>query len=215
MVTILGITFGQQPTLASFDASLNRERLIQSGRIVVIDDENPLIIEDLRKTGFAVDHDRTGDDLAKYDSQIYDVAIIDFHGVGKRLGNSHGLELLKHIRRVSPRTRLIAYTSRSLSAAESEFFTLSHIVLPKDMGLTDSIALIENQLQLAFSKEHLFEALISRLNLTSAQEREKIQTALLKSLAKHDEQGFRDFLIKAAGETAGKSVEYIIDRIFP
>lgn len=215
MISVFGLTFGKQPTLASFDAALNRERLIQNGRIVVIDDENPLIIEDLQKTGFAVDHDKVGDDLGKYDAQIYDVAIIDFHGVGKRLGDNHGLDLLKHIRRVSPRTRLIAYTSRSLNASESEFFRLSHVVLPKDMGLTDSIALIENQLRLAFTKEHLFESLTSKLNMTSAVERQKIQQVLLKSLGKHDEKGFRDFVTKTAGEVAGKSVEYIIDRIFP
>ena len=44
-----------------------------------------------------------------------------------------GLDLVKHLKRVSPRTRLIAYTSRSLNASESDFFRLSHAVLPKDL----------------------------------------------------------------------------------
>lgn len=215
MPTIFGVTFGKQPSLSSFDGAFSRERLIQTGRMVVVDDEDPLIIEDLRKSGFAVDHDKTGDDLTKFDNQIYDVAVIDYHGVGQGLGKNQGLDLLKHIRRVSPRTRLVAYTSRSLTAAESEFFRLSHVVLPKDMGLSESMALIEGQLRLAFSKEHLFESLLNKLSLSDPKERLKIQQELIKSLTKHDGSEFKKFVIKLAGDAAGKSVEYIIDKMFP
>lgn len=213
MISIWGFTFGKLPTLTSFDASISREKLIQNGRIVIIDDEDPLIVEELRKVGFAVDHDKSGDDLSKLDNQLYDVAVVDFHGVGKRLGANQGLELLKHIRRVSPRTRLIAYTSRSLSASESEFFRLSHIVMPKDMGLGDSMKLIEDQLRSAFTKEHLFEALVSKLGVAGPEEKMKLQEALVKSLAKKNDGALKSFITKAFGQAAEKSVKYILDRI--
>lgn len=100
------------------------------------------------------------------------------NGIGQRLGEHQGLDLLRHIRRVSPRTRLIAYTSRSLAAAEAEFFRASHIVLPKDMGLGDSMALVENQLQLAVTIEHLFEALLTKLSVSDPEERPRIRVAL-------------------------------------
>src|SRR5438105_5889909 len=119
----------KRPTLQSFDAPVPRERLIQAGRIVIIDDESPLLIDEMKRRGFAVDHDTTGENLNNIDKQIYDVAIVDYHGVGQSLGPAQGLDLLRYIRRVSPRTRVIAYTSRSLSAAESEFFRTSHVVL--------------------------------------------------------------------------------------
>ena len=214
MITFFGFTFGTIPSLASFDVSLGRERLIQNGRIIVIDDEEPLIIDELKSVGFAVDHDKSGDDLTKIDSQLYDVAIVDFHGVGKRLGNSQGLELLKYIRRVSPRTRLIAYTSRSLSADESEFFRLSHVVMPKDMGLGDSLKLIEEQLTLSFTKEHLFESLVSKLGAADPEKKKKLQEAMVKALAKKDENALQAFVVKAFGIAAEKSVKYILDRIF-
>lgn len=214
MFSIFGMTFGTLPNLASFDASLSRDKLIQNGRIIVIDDENPLIVEELQKAGFSIDHDQLGEDLTKLDNQLYDVAIIDFHGVGRRLGASQGLDLLKHIKRVSPRTRLIAYTSRSLNSAESEFFRLSHVVMPKDMGLGDSMALVEDQLRLAFSKEHLFEALLKKLNLTENEDRKKIQTELIKSLTKGDENGFKKYIIKIVGVASEKSIEYILGRLF-
>lgn len=200
--------------LAAFDATVSRERLIQNGRIVVIDDETPLLIDELHRAGFSVDHDRSGDDLAKIDGQLYDVAIIDFHGVGRRLGESQGLDLLRHVRRVSPRTRVIAYTSRSLSAGESEFFRSSHVVLPKDMGLEESMTLIEDQLRLAFSKQHLFDALINKINVTRADDRQRLQESLIKALSRRDESGFKRVLSSMAGQAAEKSVEYILNRLF-
>ena len=170
---IMSITtwFKKIPALNSFDQTITRERLIQSGRIIVVDDETPILIGELKDEGFAVHHDLEGKDLHNIENQIYDLAILDYHGVGQRLGNSQGLDLLKHIRRVSPRTRIIAFTSRSLNAAESEFFRLSHAVLPKDLGLGDSLALIEGELRKAFSKEHLFESLITKLQISNPQEK--------------------------------------------
>lgn len=202
------------PTLGSLDDAMTRERLVQSGRIAFIDDESPLLIEELRRSGFSVDHDKTGDDVHNYDNQIYDVAIVDYHGIGRRLGTAQGLELVKHIRRVSPRTRIIAYTSRSLTASESEFFRLSHIVLPKDFGLGDSLALIEGELRKALSKEHLFEALITRLNITHGEQRDKIRDALSRALQQKKESRFRKFLTEAVGATAVKGVEIVLNKLF-
>ena len=161
-----------------------------------------------------MDHDREGKDLRNLENQIYDLAILDYHGVGQRLGSAQGLGLLKHIRRVSPRTRLISYTSRSLNAAESEFFRLSHSVLPKDLGLGDSLALIEGELRKAFSKEHLFEALIAKLEVSNSQEKQRIQDALVKALSKGDEAGFRERVTKIAGSVAVKAVEIVISKLF-
>jgi CheY-like chemotaxis protein len=202
------------PTLTSFDGALTRERLVQGGRIVVVDDESPLLIEELRKEGFAVDHDTTGSDLHNVESQIYDVAILDYHGVGHRLGSGQGLDLLRHIRRVSPRTRIIAYTSRSLSAAESEFFRLSHAVLPKDLGLGDSLAIVETELRKALSKEHLFEALLIKLNVADPEEKDRIRAALAKALVKKSENRFKAAIVKLAGQAGEKAAEIIIKQLF-
>jgi CheY-like chemotaxis protein len=200
--------------LSSFDGALTRERLVQGGRIVVIDDENPLLIEELRQEGFAVDHDTSGANLHNIEGQIYDVAILDYHGVGQRLGAAQGLDLLKHIRRVSPRTRVIAYTSRSLNASESEFFRLSHVVLPKDLGLGDSLALVEGELRKALSKEHLFEALIAKLSVADSDEKERLRIALAKALARKDESKFKDTIIRIAGKAGEKTAEIIIKQLF-
>jgi CheY-like chemotaxis protein len=213
MTGIFGRMF-TKPTLPNFDVVLPRERLIQSGRILFIDDESPILLDELRQAGFAVDHDKTGDDIQKFDQQLYDVAIIDYHGVGNRLGTGQGLEVIKHIRRVSPRTRLVAYTSRSLTATESEFFRLSHVVLPKDLGLGDSLAIVETELRKAFGKEHLFEALIAKLDRISADDRERLKEDLVKALKRNDENFFKRALTKIGGAAAVKAVGLILSKLF-
>jgi ActR/RegA family two-component response regulator len=206
--------FARKRELSSFDNAITRERLIQSARLIIVDDETPLLIEELRRAGFAVDHDTSGSDLKNFDSQIYDVAIIDYHGVGQRLGTGQGLEILKHVRRVSPRTRLVAYTSRSLTAAESEFFRLSHAVLPKDLGLGDSLALVENEVRRAFAKQHLFDALVQRLSVHDQSQRERLEKALVKALTNRDESTFRNYIAKLVGQAAEKTVEIIVSKMF-
>lgn len=204
----------EKRNLSGFDHPLTREQLIQAGRIAFIDDERPLLIDELHKEGFAIDHDTSGNDLRNLESQIYDVAIIDYYGVGQRLGDSQGLELIRHVRRVSPRTRLIAYTARSLDAKESDFFRLSHAVLPKDLGLVDSLALIENELRKAFAKDHLFESLIVKLNILDEQEKTKLRDALIKALSKGKDEKFKEVLAGMAGKAAEKGVEIITTKLF-
>lgn len=202
------------PSLDDFDSGLTRDELIRKGRIVIIDDEEPLLIDELRRSGFAVDHDKEGIDLRNYDAQLYDVAIVDYHGVGQQLGTAQGLDLIRHIRRVSPRTRLIAYTSRSLNAAESEFFRLSHSVLPKDLGLVDSLGLIESELKKALSKEHLFETLASQLSIGSNPDRQRMRDALIKALKSNNKSGFKSYIIRLVGTASEKGVEMLIGKIF-
>lgn len=213
---VLGRIFrwGQPAALSTFDAALPREELIQKGRVAFIDDEEPLLIDHMRKSQFSVDHDRTGSDLRNYEAQLYDVAVVDYYGVGQHLGSGQGLDLLKHIKRVSPRTRLIAYTSRSLNATESEFFRISHAVLPKDMGLGDSMTLIEDQLRRALSKEHLFEAILLKLSIANPDDRMKMHTALAKALSSRDKVKFKEYVSKAVGVTAEKTVEILISKLF-
>lgn len=206
--------WGSTPELSTFDGALPREELIQKGRIAFIDDEEPLLLDHIRKSQFSVDHDRDGADLRNYEAQLYDVAIVDYYGVGQHLGSGQGLDLLKHIRRVSPRTRLVAYTSRSLNASESEFFRLSHVVLPKDMGLGDSMAVLEDELRKALGKEHLFEAIVSKLSLASADDREKMRVALVNALAKRDKTKFKEYVSRAVGVASEKTVEAVINKLF-
>ena len=76
------------------------------------------------------------------------------------------------------------------------------------------MALVEARLRTAFTKEHLFESLLTKLNISDSEEKGRIQANLLKALSKRDESGFKEFLVKLAGQAAEKSVAFIVQRIF-
>jgi hypothetical protein len=83
------------------------------------------------------------------------------------------------------------------------------------LGLTDSLALVEGELQKAHSKEHLFEALLEKLRISDPANRENVQTALIRALKKKDENGFKEFIFKLAGVGAEKAVQILLMKIFP
>ena len=86
--------FGWRQTreLSSFDGALPQEQSIQQGRLAFIGDEEPRLLDHIRRAQFSVGHDKTGDDLKNYDAQLHDVAIVDYCGVGKHLGEGVGLD---------------------------------------------------------------------------------------------------------------------------
>ena len=93
----------------------SRDIIIKRSRILIVDDEDPVIIQSMKGAGFAVDHFRDiGDDnIKKIDNYLYDLIILDFGGVGSKFGEDEGLSLLKYIKRVAPATVIITYTSKS------------------------------------------------------------------------------------------------------
>lgn len=205
----------KRPALDSYASSLQRDVLIQAGRILFVDDEEIPLIDQLIRSGFSVSHDKTGSDFEpQVVNQTYDVAILDHTGVGSKYGPNQGLDLLKFIRRVSPRTRVIAYTSRALKSGESDFYRLADRVLAKDAGMRESLECVEEQLQMAFSKQHLFDALMKKLEVSSGADRLKLKAVLEKSLQEKDQTKFRAALKKVAGTVAEKGVDIVLNKLF-
>jgi len=201
--------------LETYEVTGSREILVQSARLLFVDDEEIPLIQQLKNAGFAVDHDRTG---AEFESQvvgqIYDVAILDYTGVGEGYGSDQGLDVLKYIRRVSPRTRIIAYTSRAITSKESDFFRLADRVLQKDAGRRESLECVEEQVQKSHSKSHLFEAMMKKLELSASGDRELLLKEVEKALSKKDESSLRLALKSVAGTAAEKSVEILLNKMF-
>ena len=205
----------KDPALETYSSGLSRDVLIQSGRILFVDDEVMPLIEELRRTGFSVNHDTTGNEFEpQVSAQYFDVAILDYSGVGQKYGPKQGLDLLRHIRRVSPRTRIIAYTSRSLSSVESDFYRMADRVLAKDAGVAETLEVVEEQLQRAFSKQHLFDSLVKSLDVTSDAGRKVLKTALEKALKEKDQSPVKAAIKKVVGKAADKGMDVLLSRIF-
>jgi hypothetical protein len=199
----------------SIETNVTRQEIIKKTRIAVIDDDEKLqLIDFLKKQGFSVDHDRKGNDLSKYSTGIYDVIIVDYHGVGSDLGNAQGLSLLRFLRKEAVGVRLIAYTSRSLTASEADFFKLSHAVLPKDWGVMDSMELIEEQVRITYSKSYLFDELVDGRGIKDSKTKKELKNKLIECIEGGERDEFNKYLLKAFKFTANKAIDVLIGKFF-
>jgi len=176
--------FLQQKPLSDYNPKLSRQELIRRSRILVIDDEKPKLINDLGADGFSVDYDSTGDDTSKIEKNLYDLIILDFGGVGKKFGQDQGLSLLKHIKRVNPAAIVLAYTSKSLPAEQSEFYRLTNGTLSKDAGIQESFSKIEDSLREALNVERIWAAVL-QLVVKDPEDKKELQATLMKCLKKN------------------------------
>lgn len=199
----------------AIETSITRQEIIKKTRIAVIDDDEQLLLIDfLKNQGFSVDHDREGNDLSKYSTGIYDVIVIDYHGVGINLGNSQGLSLLRFLRKEAVGVRLIAYTSRSLNASEADFFKLSHAVLPKDWGVMDSMELIEEQVRITYNKNYLFDELVDGLGVRDVKSKKELKNKLIHCIEDGQRDDFNRYLSTAFRFTANKAIDVLIGKFF-
>ena len=111
--------FKGKKSIASVNTKLPREELLRISRILVVDDEEPELIKDLRNANFAVDYlpDITSANMNCIDRPIYDLILLDFGNVGKTFGADEGLSLLRHIKRVNPSIVVLSYTSKALKCS--------------------------------------------------------------------------------------------------
>lgn len=201
--------------LSDFDHEYTREELIRRGRILVIDDEDPEIIAELRKKRFSVDHDKIGDDLSGIETHLYDVVLLDYSDVGRKFGGA-GLGILHHIKRVSPMTFVIAYTSRALVAKVSDFYRLADDVLEKDAGLDESLACIEKGLSQSFKKERIFSGIVEIAGLQSNQATvEELRITLIKALGRRNKEIFVKRLSGFLKWSTNKGIDVALGKLFP
>jgi len=170
------------------NASLSRDELLRRSRLLVVDDERPDIVDDLKKARFSVDYesDITRDNMHIIESS-YDLILLDYGNVGKSFGSDEGLSLLKYIKRINPSVVVIAYTSKALNSDQSDFFRLSNGVLNKDAGISESLEIIEDGLKEALSTQNLWRGLLTISGIKPGSDQDKQwQDLFVKGLEKKD-----------------------------
>jgi len=163
--------------------NLSREEILRRSRILVVDDEKPEIINDLKKARFSVDYepDITKDNMNIVDQSTYDLVLLDFGNVGKSFGADEGLSLLRYIKRVNPAIVVLAYTSRALSTTHADFYRQTDGALAKDAGIAESLEKIEEGLKKAHSIDNVWLGLITLAGIVpGSEEDERFQNMLVK-----------------------------------
>ena len=203
--------------ISKYNPELSRDDLIRRCRILVIDDQRPALIDDLTASGFSVDYDASGDNMANAEKQLYDLILLDFGGVGLKYGKDQGLSLLRHIKRVNPGQFVLTYTSKALPPQQSsEFYRFTDGTLSKDAGIQESFEKIEDSLREAVRVDRMWAATLARI--PNRRDRDQLQRAMNISINKKDPRRVRESIARlpsVAGEkVVEKTVEKVVDLVF-
>jgi len=118
--------FKKNSTLAEMKERLSRDELLRRGRIAVLDDDRPEMLKDLQDQGLAIDHMLSTKDpkFPRLAEAFYDLLLLDYGGIGGRFGNDDGLDVLRHLKRVNPALRVLAFTGRTFDSSKVDFSRL-------------------------------------------------------------------------------------------
>jgi DNA-binding response OmpR family regulator len=184
--------------------------LIANSRILIIDDEIPMVAEDLRAMGFRIDHrsdlDSQGSQLVE--SGDFDLVLLDFGGVGIRYGQDEGLSALVHIKRINPSVIVVAYTSKALTARHSDFYVLADHTLAKDAGINETRERIIEGLQKAFDATHQWKSMLAKTGVVAESPKDRAWRKMLDSSSRSAaaSKQFRSSVLSKATSAPMKSM---------
>jgi len=203
--------FRKLTSIASLTEPLPRTEIVRRGRIAVLDDETPEMLQDLRGHGLSIDH-LTSTDAAQFHNLVdafYDLLLLDYGGIGPRFGNDEGLDVLRYLKRVNPSLRILAFTARTFDASKADFFRICDGVVKKDAGIRETLEQIELHLSEVLTPAYQFSALAQAIGVTSEQ-RQQLESALSKALVGGID---REKAIAAAKRIAKGSGEKLVETI--
>ena len=163
--------------------SLARSEVVRRGRIAVLDDEIPEMLQDLRGHGLSIDH-LTSTDHAQFHhlaDAFYDLLLLDYGGIGLRFGKDEGLDVLRYLKRVNPSLRILAFTARTFDSSKADFFRLCDAVVKKDAGIRETLEQVELHLTEVLTPAYQFNALAQALTV-SGEQRQALDSALSRAI---------------------------------
>ncbi len=193
---------------------ITNEELKRIGRILIIDDEKPdTLMIPLMKNGFSIDYyeDILPENLIIVAEPQYDLILLDYGNVGTKIGPDEGYSILEHIKRNNVYSIVYAYTSKSLNARQSEFYTKSDGTLPKDAGIAESIQILEEGLKKCINIENCWKSFIKSQNVVLNSKRDyELQNMYVRSLFNRNKMHQFRNNYKFNGMDVTKNITFII-----
>ena len=214
--------FGKKPSLEQMTSELPRAEVLRRGRVLVLDDQEPEMLADLKRQGLAIDHwsSTAGSNFHLLESGHYDVLLLDYGGIGKNFGPDEGLDVLRHLKRVNPALKIVAFTARTFDASKADFFRLSDDVIRKDAGIRETLEQLESQLAQSLTPAAYFKAVCATLSVEpGTDDAKKIESLILKASESPKKRPQLLEAIKATGSAAansaveglvGKAIELVV-----
>lgn len=125
---------------------------------LIIDDED-LILEDyLRKNGFNISHKKDIESIK--DVAEYAIILCDIRDVGKALGATmEGAFLVREIKNNYPNKQVVAYTGSAYDASFNNYMSYADDVISKGLPVDDWVSLLDRQIELSVNPIHQWEIL--------------------------------------------------------
>jgi len=202
-------------SIEQLDEPLPREELLRRARVVVLDDEAPEMLQDLRGQGLSITHLRSTEDpqFQTVADGAYDLLLLDYGGIGLRFGPDEGLDVLRHLNRVNPSLRILAFTGRTFDASKADFFRLCDAVLKKDAGIRETMEALESHLSEVLTAKYQFDALVNVLSL-SGEPRRQLEAAFSKAISQKRRDCALDMTRRFAKGASAKLLEAIVTKAF-
>jgi CheY-like chemotaxis protein len=204
------LLFWRKKSIEGLKIAMTRDEILRRSRILIVDDESPDLIDDLKKAHFSVDYvkDITNENLELIDRPLYDLMILDYGNVGREFGSDQGLSLLKHAKRVNPSLVVLAYTSKSLPSSQADFYRMSDGILSKDAGIGESMEKIEEALKKAFNVKNLWLGFLHAAGVAPGSETDLMwQTLFVEGVSNQNKM--KEFRMKAMGFFSGDNSKQI------
>jgi DNA-binding NarL/FixJ family response regulator len=178
--------------LEAMTRTLPREEILKRGRIAILDDDPPEILPDLREHGLSVDHIPATSDqrFVRLEQGFYDVLLLDFGGIGARFGPDDGLDVLRHLKRVVPGLKILAFTARTFDSSKADFFRLCDGVIKKDAGIRHTLERLELELAEILTPAYQWHALQKTIpSSVTSRTRDDVQWELSQAIRKPGKRG--------------------------
>jgi len=203
--------FRKKSSIGAMNKALPRSEVLRRGRIAILDDEGPEMLQDLLKQGLAVTHLSSTEDpqFHALAEGAYDLLLLDYGGIGLRFGQDQGLDVLKHLKRINPSLRILAFTARTFDASKADFFRLCDGVIKKDAGIRETLEQVEIHLSEVLTPAYQLEALAKAVGATET-EKAELEKILSKAVDGRDGKAATAAVKRYAKSCSEKVVEALV-----
>lgn len=130
----------------SIAKNYNIQELRHRVRILLIDDENFILEEPLKRQGFNITYKKDIDVLT--DVEPYQIVLCDIRGVGKTFkSNKEGAYLIKEMKKIYPTIQVIAYTGSSYDPSYNDYLKCADDVVEKGNSIEYWVSCLDEQIK--------------------------------------------------------------------
>ena len=157
-------TISDLPEVIALQQPISVTDLRQQANILIIDDQDFIAEDFLRKNGFNITHKKDIDTIK--DVAPYAVVLCDIRGVGVQLGSTkEGAFIIKEIKANFPNKQVVAYTASSFNTEYNDYMKLADVTLDKGTSIDIWISTLDAQIKNAVDPVYQWKKLRKTINL--------------------------------------------------